>query len=124
MSIVELIREDMVRSFIRGMIEINHNRRIELQMDPFMTMTQKEKQDIVSALSKRGANRSCPRCNQDNFTLLDGYLNQSIQKTLTENIVFSGFSIPSVPSVVVVCNNCGFMNQHALGVLGLMPKNQ
>jgi predicted nucleic-acid-binding Zn-ribbon protein len=83
------------------------------------TMSSEEKQKIIDILSKKGANRPCPRCNEKNFTLLDGYFNQSIQQMLTPNLIIGG---PSVPSIVVVCNNCGYMSQHALGVLGLLSK--
>lgn len=85
------------------------------------TMSSEEKQKIVDILSKKGANQPCPRCNEKTFTLLDGYFNQSIQQTLTAGFIMGG---PSVPSIVVVCNNCGYMSQHALGVLGIMPKQE
>ncbi|MCK4814176.1 hypothetical protein KA005_00275 [bacterium] len=84
-------------------------------------MTAKEKQKIVGILSKKGAVHPCPRCGEKGFTLLDGYFNQTIQQTLGGGNTFIGG--PSVPSIVVVCNNCGYMSQHALGVLGLMPEN-
>lgn len=83
-------------------------------------MTVAEKQKIVDALSERKAAQPCARCNEKTFTLLEGYFNQSIQQNLTKGMVVGG---PSIPSVVVVCNNCGYMSQHALGVLGLMPEN-
>ncbi len=85
------------------------------------TMSSNEKQKIVDALSKKGANLPCPRCNTKNFTLLDGYFNQTIQQKLTADLVLGG---PSVPSIIVVCNNCGYISQHALGVLGLLPNDE
>lgn len=84
-------------------------------------MTSEEKQKIVDALHKKRANRPCPRCDEKNFTLLDGYFNQSIQQSLTAGVILGG---PSIPSIVILCNNCGYMSQHALGVLGLIPKNK
>ena len=83
-------------------------------------MTAEEKQKIIDALSRKGAIHVCPRCGEKEFTLLEGYFNQIIQQTITGGMIMNG---PSVPSVVVVCNNCGYMSQHAIGVLGLMPKN-
>ncbi len=82
-----------------------------------MPMTPETKQEIVNALQQRGAVLPCPRCGNNNFTLLDGYFNQAIQESLN-NIVIGG---AAVPSVIVACNKCGYMSQHALGVLGLMP---
>jgi hypothetical protein len=30
----------------------------------------------------------------------------------------------TVPAAAIVCNRCGFLSQHALGALGLLPKNE
>jgi ribosomal protein L37E len=75
-----------------------------------------EKLRIVEKLEERGATLPCPRCGNQYFSLLDGYFNQPIQSELS-NIEFGGTSIPSV---VVACNRCGYLSQHALGVLGLL----
>ena len=79
-------------------------------------LSEEKKQKIIMALENRGATRPCPRCGNNSFTLLDGYFNQTIQTEL-KGLVIGG---PSVPSVVVACNRCGLLNQHALGVLGLL----
>ena len=59
----------------------------------------------------------CPRCASTEFSVADGYLNQTIQGELS-GVVIGG---PSIPSALIVCTNCGFMSQHALGALGLLP---
>ncbi len=82
-------------------------------------MNPDQKEKIVKILSERGANNPCPRCNNKNFTLLEGYFNQSIQMTINAGITLGG---PSIPSLVVICTNCGYISQHALGILGLLPK--
>jgi hypothetical protein len=38
-----------------------------------------------------------------------------------EGLVLGG---PSVPTAVLACNRCGWVAQHALGVLGLLPKKE
>ena len=81
-------------------------------------MQEDEKQRIIQALEERGAKLPCPRCGNQQFTLVDGYFNQTVQTEL-KGMVIGG---PSVPSVVVVCTRCGYMSQHALGALGLLPK--
>jgi len=84
-------------------------------------MDEAQKQQIIKALQEKGAVLPCPRCGNQNFTLIDGYFNQSLQKELSNNLIIGG---PSIPSVGVVCNKCGFISSHAIGVLGLMPAEQ
>jgi len=73
---------------------------------------------IVQALQDRDAMLPCPRCGNQRFTLVEGYLSHYIQKE-PSSIVIGG---PSIPTVAVVCTRCGFVSQHALGVLGLLPE--
>jgi len=82
------------------------------------SISQEEKSKIAKKLEEKNALKPCPRCGQSSFVLADGYVNEFLQSGFG-GIVFGG---PTVPSVVVVCNNCGFMSQHALGPLGLLPK--
>jgi len=81
-------------------------------------ISSEKKQEIIKALEERGAKLPCPRCGNNSFNLLDGYFNQTIQTDL-KGMVLGG---PSIPSVVVACNRCGYLSQHALGTLGLLPK--
>ena len=82
--------------------------------------SEEQKKKIIQALANRGANQPCPRCRNQSFTLVDGYFNQPIQTELA-GLIIGG---PSIPSVVVVCTKCGYMSQHALGVLGLLPREE
>jgi ribosomal protein L37E len=81
---------------------------------------QDQKDAIIKVLSERGANLPCPRCGNNAFTLLDGYFNQVIQDE-PKGIVLGGRTIPSI---VVACKRCGYLSQHAIGVLGLLPKEE
>ena len=81
-------------------------------------LTEQDKQKIIEALQERGANEPCPRCRNTDFTVVDGYFYQALQTEL--NAISLGG--PGVPSVAVVCTKCGFMSQHALGALGLLPE--
>ena len=78
------------------------------------------KQQITKALHERGATKPCPRCGNDTFTLVDGYFLQNVQAEL-ETIRFGG---QTVPSVAVVCMQCGFISHHALALLGLSPEEE
>ena len=60
----------------------------------------------------------CPMCGGDDFEVADGFIRNGIQKELS-SIVVGGRSIPTLP---IVCKRCGFVSQHAIGVLGLLKK--
>jgi ribosomal protein L37E len=75
---------------------------------------------IIKALESAGVKLPCPRCGNDSFTLLNGYFNHTIQND-PKGMVLGG---PSLPSVVVACDRCGYLSQHALGILGLLPKEE
>ena len=79
-------------------------------------LTPEEKQKIIEALGKKKVNGPCPRCGNNNFILADGYFNHSMQTDL-KNFSLGG---PSIPTIATVCSNCGFISEHALGVLGLL----
>ncbi len=81
-------------------------------------MSELSNDKIIAALKAAGVNAPCPRCRNTNFTLMDGYITHPIQSD------FQSFNIggPSLPAVMTVCNQCGFLAQHALGVLNLLPK--
>jgi ribosomal protein S27AE len=85
------------------------------------TMTAEQARQVVEALNTRRATRACPRCGNPHFTLLEGFFNQPVSGDLSAASGALAFSRgPTVPSVVTVCTNCGFLSQHALGVLGLL----
>jgi len=81
-------------------------------------LSKEDRNQIVKALEARGATRPCPRCGHNSFELVAGYFNHFIQTSL------GGVNIggPSVPTAVIVCTNCGWLSEHALGVLNLLPK--
>lgn len=81
------------------------------------------REQFVAKLTERiragGAkNLTCPICGGKKFTLLDGYFLPIIQND-TSRMLLSGRTIPSF---VIICANCGFMSQHSLGILDLLPK--
>jgi ribosomal protein S27AE len=80
-------------------------------------MKPEEKDKIIKVLEERFAKQPCPRCGFQQFTLANGYFNQPLQEKLS-GLVLGG---PAIPSVAVICTRCGFISQHALGVLGLLP---
>jgi predicted RNA-binding Zn-ribbon protein involved in translation (DUF1610 family) len=80
-------------------------------------LTQEQRDKIIGRLMERKAVLPCPRCGNKNFVLLDGYFIQPISTDIGA-VVIGG---QSIPSVVTACAQCGFLSQHALGALGLLP---
>lgn len=83
-------------------------------------MDKERKDEIIKRLTERGALMPCPRCGNENFSIIDGYFNQTIQSEF-KGLVIGG---RSVPTAIVVCNKCGYIAQHALGVLGLLTSHE
>ena len=78
-----------------------------------------EKQRIISKIQNIIPNIECPICHNKNFIIADGYFNSSIQGDVN-GMTLGG---PSIPSIGIICNKCGFISHHALGVLGLLPNS-
>lgn len=85
---------------------------------PPQLLTTEQKDEIIKKLQTKGMPKGCPWCGTNTWTIADGYFNNTLQGSL-QGFVFGGAFIPSI---AVVCNNCGFMSQHAIGALGLLPK--
>lgn len=79
------------------------------------SMTADEAKQVLDALQTKGVRLPCPRCGNKHFTLLEGYFNRPIASLTYGTATFT--SGPTVPSVVTACSNCGFLSQHAPGVL-------
>lgn len=62
---------------------------------------------------------ACPFCGGEHFTTTGQFASILIADNLTE--VALG---PSIPSGMLVCENCGHIEFFALGSLGLLPKRE
>ena len=71
-------------------------------------------------LSKYGNASKCPMCGHPHFALSEGYINQTLQFDLA-TVNLGG---PSIPTIAIICTNCGFVSHHAIGVLGLLPDGE
>ena len=83
------------------------------------TLSQEEKERIISLIRAKNAPRACPMCASNAWAIADGYFNQAIQSDFKVMRLGSH----SIPSIAIICNNCGFIGQHALGVLGLLTQS-
>ena len=72
----------------------------------------------AEALNEKNALNSCPRCGHNEFTLGRGIAYISFDESPTgESIVIGG---PTIPSMMIICEHCGYISFHAIGALGLM----
>lgn len=81
-------------------------------------MTEEKKRQIVKTLFQRVSNIACPICHQSKYSFVDGYTIDPVQNDYKD--VQLGGKV--IPSVMLVCNNCGHIDRFSLGVLGLMDK--
>lgn len=78
------------------------------------------KQTIVSALNEKVQNLKCPVCEHTSFALGGGFFAHDLQHNLNQRQM-GGVNIPTVP---LICSNCGYLMEFAAGTLGLLPKKQ
>ncbi len=76
-----------------------------------------DKDEIIRKLREKGVDSACPMCGRTNFALADGYFNHTLHGEVASGITVGG---PSIPTIAIICTNCGFTSQHALGALGLL----
>jgi len=82
-------------------------------------MDRNRQEEIIKALHEKQASGPCPRCSNLQFEVIG-------ETTITLNPKPSripGFPVarpPKLPVVLVSCTNCGYIAQHASGLLGLV----
>jgi hypothetical protein len=82
-----------------------------------MKFDQETKQKIAQKIEEKGELKPCVRCGLQNFSLLDGFVSLPLTQEISNNVLLGG---PNVPCAVVACTNCGHIDFHALGALGLL----
>ena len=89
-----------------------------------MAIDEKRKKEIIDAIQKKLTEKQkhlvCPACGNQGFILAEGYTQDNLQEKLS-GMVIGG---PSIPTIIVVCNHCGYVIRFSLGVLGLLPKEE
>ena len=79
-------------------------------------LTDKEKSEITNTLIQKIKFFECPMCHSHNFTIVDGYISQYLQAKIN-SIKLEGSILPSI---AIVCTNCGFTAYHNIGILGVL----
>lgn len=78
-----------------------------------MPLKPEQHQLIVDVLRGRSALKPCEACGKSKFTLLEDTAQVPISPSP------GTYTSLAVPSAVVVCDHCGHIRFHALGLLGL-----
>ena len=84
-------------------------------MNNYKGISADDKHKIIAALKARGAG-SCPRCRDSQWTVSE-YSRIEVQATMERNTA----ERTTIPAVMIVCEHCGFISQHALQPLGVWP---
>lgn len=84
-----------------------------------MGYNKEEGEKFIKIINEKKIQLVCPMCKSQNFFLLEGYFNTVLQENI-QNILLGGLSVPSVP---FVCSTCGFISQHAIGILDKKDKS-
>lgn len=84
-------------------------------------LNEDQKQVIYKTLKAKIDKFECPMCKKGNFTIVDSYTFSLLTDDYKNLKIGQGKALPSVP---IVCTNCGFISHHALGVLGLLDNNE
>jgi predicted nucleic-acid-binding Zn-ribbon protein len=82
-------------------------------------MDKNRQEQVIIALKEKSATQPCPRCRNLEFEVIgEGMI--AISREGSEDWT-SGFQSvdPKVPVILVSCNRCGYIAQHAKALLGL-----
>jgi hypothetical protein len=82
-------------------------------MKDYKGISSQDKQNIVAALKAKGAG-PCPRCSDSQWTVSE-YSRIEVQATIDR----ASGERATIPTIMIVCQHCGFISQHALQPLGL-----
>lgn len=86
-----------------------------ITLKSYKGISPEEKHSIVAALKSRGAGL-CPRCN-DSQWIVSEYSRIEVQATMERDSA----ERTTIPAIMIVCEHCGFISQHALQPLGIWP---
>ena len=95
-----------------------------------MTLSKEKSEEIAKKIEEvikkktRQPGFKCPICTNTTFSLAGGFTNHFLMDTFGGDLVIGG---PVLPSVPIVCTNCGntlFLNAKVLGLNEEIPKEE
>ncbi len=91
------------------------NKQVSL---PIMVFSQEERERVINVIQNRLHSRlHCSICNSKQLSLVDGYINDSLQDSIGGSFIIGG---PVIPKVALICEQCGNIVYLSAGYLGLM----
>ena len=75
---------------------------------------------LIQSLTQRLNGSKCPMCGHQQFTVAEGYSITPIQYDI-KNYSIGGKALPAIN---LICNNCGFVSSHAIGVFQAIDDKQ
>ena len=78
------------------------------------------KNQLLQALASSGVQLECELCGKNNWVFAE----QALSLTVTDLTDSHENPSPQIPAATVICNNCGNIRMHSLGVLGLLDSEQ
>jgi predicted nucleic-acid-binding Zn-ribbon protein len=94
-----------------------------------LNMNQHRLDEIIDVLNKKQINKPCPRCFSNNFSII-GEAEIQITKSFSPSgpaigtmLGLSQHRTEALPIIIITCDNCGYVSQHAQVALNLTPLN-
>ena len=80
--------------------------------------------EVIAALNRKRVTQPCPRCSSSNFSVVGESEISVVQPPPPPQglLGLMGSSLPTkttMPVIIVTCDNCGYVSQHALAALDL-----
>ncbi len=82
-----------------------------------MSLPNDFRQRFLNELRNRGVSNNCELCNQNNWA----FVNEGVALNITDFSTNVRIPQPNIPSVAMICNNCGNIRLFSLGALNLLP---
>jgi predicted nucleic-acid-binding Zn-ribbon protein len=73
---------------------------------------------IIAEFEKKVGKLKCPVCGNFDFQLANGFTRRDLSGDL-DKLSVGGFNIPSIS---IICNNCGYILDFSLGIWDLIKK--
>jgi predicted nucleic-acid-binding Zn-ribbon protein len=97
----------------------NLNDADDIFADLFSRGTSNFKEKTMRSLKEKNVHLPCPRCGTTKFDVLDGFSTTQFYWKPIGSVYSS-----SIPSVVIICKNCGYMSQHSLTILKIKIREE